>query len=185
MHDKAWVVAVDMGYGHQRAAYPLRHLSPTGQVINANNYQGIPKSDYRVWNSSRKFYEYFSRVKNIPVFGDSLFDIFIDNAQKIPNFYPHRDLSRPSFQLMYTYSAIKTGWGRNLVQYLNTEKIPLITTFPAVAFFAEVHDFKEDIYCVICDADVSRAWAPYDPKHSRIKYLAPCRRVVERLKLYN
>jgi hypothetical protein len=37
---------------------------------------------------------------------------------------------------------------------------------------------------VTCDADISRAWAPLDPKKSRIKYFAANGRVVERLKLY-
>jgi hypothetical protein len=40
----AWVVAADMGYGHQRAAFPLKYLSG-GRIINANNYPGIPKEE--------------------------------------------------------------------------------------------------------------------------------------------
>lgn len=32
---KAWVVTVDMGYGHQRAAYPLKKFA-YGGIINAN-----------------------------------------------------------------------------------------------------------------------------------------------------
>ena len=43
--DKAWVVAVDMGYGHQRTAYPLRDMAFGGKVLNANSYQGIPEKD--------------------------------------------------------------------------------------------------------------------------------------------
>ncbi|GAI07975.1 unnamed protein product, partial [marine sediment metagenome] len=42
---KAWVVDVNMGYGHQRTAYPLKDLAPYGKVINANDYKGIPKKD--------------------------------------------------------------------------------------------------------------------------------------------
>lgn len=38
---KAWVVDVNMGYGHQRTAYPLRKLAPRGKVIHANDYHGI------------------------------------------------------------------------------------------------------------------------------------------------
>ena len=33
--DQAWVVAVDMGYGHQRAAYPFRDIAYEG-IITAN-----------------------------------------------------------------------------------------------------------------------------------------------------
>ncbi|MFH2018517.1 MAG: hypothetical protein ABII98_00845, partial [bacterium] len=153
---KAWVVAVDMGYGHQRAAYPLRHLSPDGKIWIANNYQGIPANDRRIWKNTRLFYELFSRVKKVPIVGDFLFDAFIDSMQKIPPFYPRRDLSKPSFQLKTMYTAIRAGWGRNLVELMNKEDIPLITTFPDVAFFDEVHGFKNDLYVVVLDDDITR-----------------------------
>jgi len=180
---KAWIVAVDMGYGHLRAAHPLRHLSPTGKVIIANNYPGIPKKDKRIWENSRKAYEFVSRLTAIPFIGGWIFRTY-DRFQAIPKFYPRRDLSRPIIQLSQMYRLIKKGWGKDLVDFLNQEDIPLITTFFGVAFFAEEHGFKNEIYCVCCDTDVSRSWTPLNPEKSRIKYLAPCRRVVERLQLY-
>ncbi|PIT88005.1 MAG: hypothetical protein COU29_04320 [Candidatus Magasanikbacteria bacterium CG10_big_fil_rev_8_21_14_0_10_36_32] len=183
MEKKAWVVSVDMGYGHQRAAYPLKHLSPTGHVINANNYPGIPKNDLTIWKSSRRIYEFISRLTRIPLVGQFIFNTY-DKFQAIPKFYPRRNLSKPNFQLKQMYALIHSGWGKDLIDYLNQKDIPLITTFFAVAFFAEEHDFKNDIYCVLCDADISRTWVALNPAKSRIKYLAPCRRVVERLKLY-
>ena len=72
-NNKAWVVAVDMGYGHQRAAYPLRRFSPTGRVINANNYQGSPSKDLKAWERNKSFYESVSRLTNIPLIGNQLF----------------------------------------------------------------------------------------------------------------
>jgi len=44
---KAYIISVSMGYGHQRTAFSLRHL---GEVINANDYDGIPEKDRRMWN---------------------------------------------------------------------------------------------------------------------------------------
>lgn len=183
MDEQAWVVAVDMGYGHQRAAYPLRHLCPTGKVIIANNYQGIPKKDYQIWHDSKVFYEFVSRLINFPLIGKDLFNLY-DKLQSIKDFYPRRDLSRPNLPLREMYSLIKNGWGEDLVKFLNTKDVPLITTFFAVAYMAEEHKFKNDIYLVLCDADISRSWVAFNPQKSRIKYLAPCRRVVDRLKLY-
>lgn len=183
MDKKAWIVAVDMGYGHQRAAYPLRHFSPTGHVINANNYPGIPADDLNIWKSSRKFYEFISRMTRIPIIGKFIFNLY-DKFQTIPHFYPRRDLSKSNIELRQIYALIHSGWGKDLIKYLKQEDIPLITTFFAVAFFAEEHGFKNEIYCVLCDADISRTWVALNPSKSRIKYLAPCRRVVERLKLY-
>ena len=182
--DKAWIVTVDMGYGHQRAAYPLRHLSPTDKVVIANNYEGIPKKDRRIWENSRKFYEYVSRLTSLPVIGQKIFDFYDRKFQSIPDFYPKRDLSKSIFQINQTYKMIRKGWGKDLVEYLNTKDMPLISTFFIPAFMAEEHGFKNDIYCVVCDADISRNWVAKDPKKSKIKYLAPCRRVVARLKLY-
>ena len=178
---QAWIVAIDMGYGHQRAAHPLRFLSPDKKVLLANNYEGIPNNDRRVWQNSQRFYEFFSRANNIAVVGHFLFDLLIDHMQRILPFYPKRDLSKPNLQTRLNYAGIKKGWGKNLVELLNTKDIPLVTTFFTVAFFAEEHGFKNDIYCVVCDSDISRAWAPYYPQKSRVKYLAPCRRVVNRL----
>ncbi len=183
MEQKAWIVAVDMGYGHQRAAYPLRHLSPTGKVILANNYQGIPHTDQAIWRQSEVFYSWISRLINIPWIGEKLFSLF-DYFQTIKDFYPRRDLSKPTLQLKEIYSLLAKDWGKDLINFLNSKSLPLITTFFAVAYMAEEHGFKNDIYMVICDADISRAWAPFHPSASRIKYLASCRRVVDRLKLY-
>lgn len=183
MDHKAWIVALDMGYGHQRAAYPLRHLSPTGKVIHANNYEGISKSEYGSWKATERLYNFVSRLSNIPVIGRYLFGI-MDKFQEVPPFYPRRDLSKPSMQLRQNYFMVRNGFGKELINLLNTKDIPLITTFFTVAYMAEEHKFKNDIYLVVCDSDVSRTWAPLEPHKSRIKYLAPCRRVVERLKLY-
>jgi len=183
MSKHAWVVAVDMGYGHQRAAYPLRHLSPDDRVLIANNYAGIPRRDFFVWHNTQAVYEFISRLTSFPLIGHKIFD-FYDRLQKIRDFYPRRDLSRPNMQIRQIYGLIKKGWGKDLINLLNRKNIPLVTTFFTVAFFAEEHGFKNDIYCVLCDADISRAWVAKNPKKSRIKYFAPCRRVVERLKLY-
>lgn len=179
---KAYVVAVDMGYGHQRAAYPLLDIAEGG-IINANKYAGIPSSDRRKWEGGRKFYETISRLKFLPIVGEAIFGL-MDYLQRIEPFYPARDLSAPTLQLKEIYGMIKHGWGSDLVGRLNKKPLPLITSFFTPAYFAEEHNYKEDIYLICCDADVARAWAPLYPAKSRIKYLVPNRRVKERLGLY-
>jgi hypothetical protein len=182
-NSKAWVVAVDMGYGHQRTAFPLRYLAPERKVINANSYQGIPEKDRKIWEDSRKFYEFISNFKRIPLLGEGAFYLF-NQFQKISPFYPRRDLSKPTFSLKRIYSLIKKGWGKDLIEKLKRKPLPLISTFFIPAFMAEVHGYEGEIFCVICDADISRAWAPLNPQKSKIKYFAPTERVAERLKLY-
>lgn len=180
---KAWVVAIDMGYGHQRTAYSLRSAARGGVVINANNYIGIPKKDRRIWASSRALYEFVSRFRAIPVIGIFLF-LFLDRFQKILGYYPKRDLSKSNVSARPMFSAIRNGWGRDLVENLAKSPAPIISTFFTPAFMAEMFNYPEDIYIVICDADIARAWAPLDPKASRIKYLASNTWTRDRLKLY-
>jgi hypothetical protein len=180
---KAWVVSVNMGYGHQRTAYPLRHLAPKGKVVNANDYEGILEKDRNFWESSRRFYEFISRFKRIPLIGEVIFSIY-NRFQEIPVYYPKRDLSKPNLSLKQIFSLIDKGWGEHFVSKLKKERLPLITTFFIPAFMAEYFNYPEDIYCIICDADISRAWASLNPKNSRIKYLASNSWTANRLKLY-
>lgn len=180
---KACVVAVDMGYGHQRTAFPLRNLSFSGEVINANNYAGIPVKDKNFWQQTKSFYETISRFRRVPIVGLVIF-LFFDSFQKILGYYPKRDLSRSNFNERVIYHFIKKGWGRDLIERLSKQELPLVTTFFTPAFMAEEFGYQKDIYCVICDADIARAWVPLNPKTSRIKYFAPCTWVRDRLKLY-
>ncbi|KKW45065.1 MAG: hypothetical protein UY95_C0008G0002 [Parcubacteria group bacterium GW2011_GWA2_56_7] len=182
---EAHIVAVDMGYGHERPARSLAHLAVRGEgVIIANNYKGIPDRDKLMWRKTREFYETLSRSKSVPLVGNTLFDLLVDSGQRIEPFYPSRDLSKPSVQLKNMYRGIKMGLGRHLIDLLAQNPVPIITTFFFTAFMAEEYDYPGDIWCVTTDADISRAWAPLDPKRSRIKYVAANGRCAERLKLY-
>jgi len=186
---KIHLVSVNMGYGHQRAAYPLKNLAIEEKIVNANDYPGIPERDREIWETTRKGYELISKFKKIPLVGELGFFIF-DQFQKILSFYPKRDLSKPNSQLKQTFSLIKRGWGKYLIKKLIAlqpaagKSLPLISTFFAPAFMAEYFNYPGQIFCLICDADISRTWAPLNSKTSRIKYLVPTERVAERLKLY-
>ncbi|MCB9802579.1 hypothetical protein H6761_00990 [Candidatus Nomurabacteria bacterium] len=179
---KMHVVAVDMGYGHQRAAYPLLGSSYNG-IVNANHYQGISKKEELSWQEGRRWYEIISRFKKVPILGSLAFAI-MDNFQKIEPFYPRRDLSKNSSQQKYFYQKVKRGLGKDLIKDLNQNPLPLVTSFFVPAYFAEHNNYQGPIYCIVCDADIARAWAPPEPKNSRIIYLAPNKRVRERLLLY-
>ena len=181
---KAWVVAVDMGYGHQRAAYPLKDLAYGGKIITANTYPGIPQLDRKIWRSSRRFYEFISRFKRVPLIGEVAWEIY-DELQEIPKFYPRRDLSKLSFQIKKIYDFIENQrWGKHLIDKLAKKPLPLVTSFFIPAFMAEIHQYPGEIYIITTDTDINRAWAPKNPSVSRIKYFAANYRVVERLKLY-
>ena len=180
---KAWIIAADMGYGHQRTAYPLRDIAFGGKVINANSYQGIPKKDRNFWQQTRALYEFISRFKRIPILGDAMFAV-LDRFQKIMSYYPKRDLSMPNITLKNIFYFIKRGWGRDLIERLQKNPLPFVSTFFTPAFMAEELKYPNQIYCVVCDADINRTWVTINPKKSKIKYFAPCTWVRDRLKMY-
>jgi hypothetical protein len=177
-----YLVSVDMGYGHQRAAYPFLNLSNNG-VIVANNYEGASEKEKKIWHRDRVGYETISKIKDVPFLGNLAFSV-MDYFQRIDPFYPRRDLSKTTFQQKYFFKKVKNGLGKNLIDKLNKNPKPLLTTFFAVVYFAEYYNYKGPIFCVVCDADISRSWAPIFPEKSNTFYLAPNQRVKERLVLY-
>lgn len=178
------LVAADMGYGHQRAAYPLLELGGD-QVITINEYEGINEWERQYWVNSLKSYEKISRLKKIPLLGSMVFSV-MDAFQKIQPLYPSRDLSAPTVQQRYFYRWVRKGLGRKLIEDLNKEggRKPFVTTFFVAAYIAESHGYEGDIYCIICDTDASRAWAPLNPETSRIRFMVPSEKVRERFKMY-
>lgn len=176
------VVTIDLGYGHQRAAEPFLESS-FGGIINIHNYQGISRWEQRAGHSGSYWYELISRLKAVPILGNGIFNL-MDHFQKIEPFYPRRDLSKNSQQQLWFYRDVKRGLGKNLIKELNKNPLPLLTTFFVVAYAAEYYDYRGPIYCIVCDADVARAWAPVNPKNSKVIYLVPNKRVKERLLLY-
>ena len=176
------LVVADMGYGHQRAAYPLLSLSG-GEIFNVNKYQGIPDWEKKYWQDNLEAYEKISRFKKVPLLGQAVFSV-MDYFQRIKPRYPFRNLSRRTWQQEYFFKLIQRGLGKDLMAKLSRNNKPLVTTFFVAAYMAEYHNYNGDIYCIVCDADISRAWAPLDPPASRIKYFAPNKQVETRLMMY-
>lgn len=182
MKKSAWIVSINMGYGHQRTAYPLKFLAKNNEIICANDYFDIPKKDKKIWDSSRSFYEVISRFKKFPLLGEISFYLF-DLTQKIHDFYTKKDTSLPNFTQKRTYPLFKRGWGKHLIEKLDSN-IPLISAFHNVAFMADYFNYPGNIFCIVCDADIARSWAPLCPKKSKIKYFTPNIRTTKRLKSY-
>ena len=53
-----WLVGADMGYGHQRTAFPLKDFAYKQEIINANHYKEIPWKDRKIWEIGKKSYEF-------------------------------------------------------------------------------------------------------------------------------
>lgn len=176
------LVVADMGYGHQRPAHSLRYLAGNS-IYNLNDYIGIEEWEKRYWEKSLKTYEKISRLKKVPVLGSVIFKV-MDEFQKIRPFYPLRNLSRPTIQQYYFQLSIKKGLGLNLINSINDAHKPFVTTFFVAAYLAEYHNYLGDIYCIICDTDASRAWAPLKTRSSRVKLFLPNEKTRERFIMY-
>lgn len=177
----AWVVSADMGYGHQRAVYPLREIAEEG-IISVGEDDAASPPEKKLWRRLLWIYESFSRAWNIPVVGRSIFGI-LDAFLRIPTFYPLRNLSRSTFQVELLESFINKGLCEGMLERIKEKRLPLVTSFYAPAIAAD-RNGTEKIYCIICDADLNRVWVAREPSESRIEYFAPCGRVVQRLKAY-
>ena len=178
---RAWVVTADMGLGHQRAAHPLSHLAEGG-ILVAGSPETTDPDEARLWRRVAWSYEVLSRTKAIPVAGRVMYGA-LEQVLRIPPFYPLRDLSHPSFNNYIVDHLIRSGLGRSLVARLRARSLPLISTFYAPAAAADRAGLGP-VYCVICDADLSRVWVASNVAESRICYLAPCGRVRRRLRQY-
>jgi len=181
LNNKAWVVSADMGYGHQRAVYPLRDIAEE-DIITVGSSEAVSKSEQKLWKRLLNAYEFFSRAKGIPIVGPPLFSM-LDALMHIPSFYPMRNLSNTTFQVNLLESTIEKGLCKGMLEKISTKVLPLITSFYASAIAADKNGFTK-IYCIICDADINRVWVAKQPWESRIEYFASCGKAAQRLKAY-
>jgi hypothetical protein len=180
--NQAWVIAVDMGYGHQRAAYPFRNIAYEG-MITANTGAMIDPAESKRWTTFQRLYEGISRVNRIPVIGPWLWRTY-DRLQAISPHYPFSDLSKPSLASMRLDRLMNKGFGNSVVEHTRKrEDLPLLTTFFAVALAADRLG-RKDVFCVVIDTDVNRIWAAKVPAEARIHYLVPTPLTRQRLLQY-
>jgi hypothetical protein len=170
LKEKYWLVAADMGYGHQRAIYPLKALGKSSAILNANTSPGSTLNERRKWKELLRIYEYMSRAGRIP-FAGSFIARILDKMLYIPNYYPIKDMSDATLQVRYVKLSIKNGLCKGILEHVKSPALPMITSFYASALAAGMTGNKP-VYCIICDTDLSRVWVAEDPSKSVIEYFA-------------
>ncbi|MDP1676377.1 MAG: hypothetical protein Q8L88_05870 [Bacteroidota bacterium] len=170
-----------MGYGHQRAVYPLNSIAEEGLITVGKNDNSSEK-EKKQWSRLLNVYETFSRARGIPLIGKPIFAM-LDAVMHIPSFYPIRNLSHSTYQVDLLEQNIKNGLCTGMLQKISTKQLPFITSFYAPAIAADIKGY-EPTYCVICDADINRVWVAKQAWDSRINYFAPCGKAAQRLKSY-
>lgn len=178
---RAAVVAITMGYGHQR---PARSLATQlgSEVLHADRAPLADQEEQARWATIRRFYENASRVSGLPWIGTP-FRLTLNAITGIPHLYPFRDLSSPTIGVSYLERSARQGLGRSMVAYLEERDLALLTTFYSPAVLADYHGYDR-IYCLVTDSDVNRVWAPIAPATSKVRYFAPSGRAVRRLRAY-
>ena len=178
----AWVISADMGYGHQRAVFPLRKYSPKGQILDAGSSAGMDPREQSLWKKFLRSYENISRVKSLPLIGEVLFK-FLDGLLYIPPRYPKRKMTNSSIQVRFLSRLIRMGLCRHVIEQVNKKTLPAVTSFYAPAMALDATG-RGRVYCIICDTDLNRVWVAENPRESRIVYFAPCSQAEERLRSY-
>lgn len=178
---KAWIIAADMGLGHQRAAYPLKELGGN-LVLTAGAIQYSTPKENKLWVRMRRAYEGISRMNHIPVIGGFLFGL-LDKLEEITPYYPFRDLSTPTMQVLYLDSLIRKGLGKTMIDLVRLSELPIVSTFFAIALAADYLNYPK-VYLIVTDTDINRIWVAKNAHKSNIIYLAPCGHALRRLKAY-
>ena len=110
------LTAIDMGYGHLRAAHALGSALEL-PVLCVDEPPLADIEEQRLWARARRLYEFVSRASQLPVVGGP-FDFALGALTAIPDLYPIRDLSAPTLAVRYLARQARRGLGRGLVERL-------------------------------------------------------------------
>lgn len=182
-NDKAWIITADMGHGHQRAVWPLKHIA-NEKVLNCG-IEYCDKSEKRLWKMFLASYETISKFADIPIIS-KISNKILEKILYIPSLYPIRRNSSATLQVKYLKFLIKRGLCKGFINRINStpHQMPVISSFFAPILATDYHNYKGKIYCIICDSDLSRAWVSENPNISKMEFFAPCKRAERRLKTY-
>src|SRR5216683_1904289 len=173
------VAAIDMGYGHLRAAAPLADALGVPLLLMDLPPLGDAR-DAWFWWRTRALYEPLTRWSQVPALGGPLRRL-LARITAIPD--AGGDLSAPSTGTRWMERAARAGAGRALAEHLRASGAPLLATFYAAPILAELHG-ADRLHCVVTDADVNRVWAPPHPARSKIRYYVPSEPARRRIESY-
>lgn len=175
-------VAVLMGMGHLRAAFPLK--SACGRVEIYGSETATPPEEYRLWRSIRDSYYFLSRAGELPIAGGPLLAL-LNLVQKIDPPGSRKDLTAPNAVARYVDRLItRRGLCRSLVERLAGSGGVVHSYFATALAADRAEAVRRDNYLVICDAGFNRVWVPPEPRKSRLRYFAPCASARRRLLSY-
>lgn len=174
------VSAVEMGYGHLRAAHALAGELGT-EVLRADRPPHAAAWELALWNASRRFYEGVSRGSQRRL----LASVLRPALEALTRIEPldGRDPARPTLAARQLALLARRGFGAGSAAEARAAGAPLVATFFVPALAADAAGHRET-WCVVTDCDLSRAWVPADPGTSSIRFLAATAAAARRLRVY-
>lgn len=175
------LAAVDMGYGHLRAAHALSSALgvPVRQV---DRPPFASPRETHLWSLLRTAYTGLSRASQGRRAG-RLLRWVLETLTEIPRLYPYRDLSHPNLSVRLAKGLFRMGLGEEVVARVRKQNATLLTTFFGPALAAAYAGWPR-VVCVVTDSDIARVWVPEQPARDPIVYCAPSERAVRRLRAY-
>lgn len=175
------LTTAEMGYGHLRALYPFSEIQGYRLVIlgQTDCSKSIEK---KFWKFALKIYEVVSRVKSFPLLGWLAFRL-MNNLLSIPPRNKDIKRYRKSFSFWLLERFIRMGLCNGLINEIVDNHSLVFTSFyaPVIALSKRM-DIQ--VYCQICDSDLSRVWVADVPVNNSTHYFVPCSRATERLLSY-
>ena len=175
------LLSILMGYGHQRAAYALAD----GFDVPVERIDEPPLAapdEVRAWDRSRLTYEVCSRFYRRPVAG-LVPRRFLDALTSIRPLTPRGPNPGVTRAVRFQAKLIDRGLGRGVIERMKATGDPMVTTFYTPGLVADYAGL-DGAHVVVTDTDVHRVWAPAHGRRTRIHYLVPSRRAIERLITY-
>lgn len=175
------ITAVEMGYGHMRAAQALADAAGS-VVVPADREPYSTSAETASWRRSRSAYEALTRGVEWPLVGPA-FRRALESVTEIPSLESAADLRAPNAAANMLARMAKRGFGAALVDEVRRSGRPLVSTFYAQAIVAAGAGLP-DVTLVVTDVDVNRVWAPVDAARTRLRYCVPAPVTARRLERY-
>jgi len=173
------VVAVEMGYGHLRAAHTLAEAFGT-EVLRMDAPPLAGPSETALWQAAVRLYNALSQACDWPVAGPAA-RLILESITRIAPLRP--DGEPGGLFTRFLDCLTRTVIGSRFRLVATSAARPILATYPAIAMAAR-HVPGVRVFCLVTDTDLNRSWAPTDAAQSCIDYLAPLKRVAERLRSF-
>jgi hypothetical protein len=175
------VVAVEMGYGHLRAAHTLAEAFGT-EVLRMDAPPLARPSETVLWQAAVRLYNALSQACDWPVAGPAA-RLILESITRIAPLRPDGAKEPAGLLTRLLDCLTRTVIGRHFRAVAASAERPILATYPAIAMAArQVPGVR--VFCLVTDTDLNRSWAPADAAQASIDYLAPSKQVAQRLRSF-